>query len=271
MIRSLGSATTGIFSAFDSMLPPLFESFNQLKPGDSLYILLKEPINILKEWDRYSAISSIATSLAVDWAYRIIDLNNSILTAEESSHDIELFSAYARNTPPRQRVELLRNVIRDSEKYYGTWKAPWGELVRFQRTSGDIRQKFDDRKESLPVGLASSLFGCLPAYESVWDNTNRSYGIAGNSFVAAVEFGDRIKAKSVVTAGQFFQPGSGHFDDQAKMFLEGRFKDVHFYKEDVIKHKSRLTIREKTKRSKESTFYGALLPFPPDLNKRPSI
>ena len=30
--------------------------------------------------------------------------------------------------------------------------------------------------------------------------------------------------------------GSKHFSDQAAMYIEGRFKNVLFYKEDVMKH-----------------------------------
>ncbi len=61
----------------------------------------------------------------------------------------------------------------------------------------------------------------------------------GNSFVAVIEFGPRIKAKSVVTGGSSSDPSSKHFTDQALMYTEGRFKDVLFYKEDVLKHAER--------------------------------
>jgi acyl-homoserine lactone acylase PvdQ len=97
---------------------------------------------------------------------------------------------------------------------YGTWKMPWGEINRYQRNSGLVHQKFDDSKTSLPVGMASSLFGSLPSFETSWSGTKKGYGVAGNSFVAVVEFGPKIKAKSIVTGGQFFDPSSKHFNDQ---------------------------------------------------------
>ncbi|HKP32599.1 MAG TPA: penicillin acylase family protein, partial [Chitinophagaceae bacterium] len=58
----------------------------------------------------------------------------------------------------------------------------------------------------------------------------------GNSFVAAVEFGKKVKAKTIITGGQSFNPNSKHFTDQAQMFIDGKFKDVLFYKEDVMKN-----------------------------------
>jgi acyl-homoserine lactone acylase PvdQ len=59
------------------------------------------------------------------------------------------------------------------------------------------------------------------------------YGTSGNSFVAVVEFGDKVKAKSILAGGVSNDPESPHFDDQALMYTKGQFKDVLFYKEDI--------------------------------------
>jgi acyl-homoserine lactone acylase PvdQ len=134
---------------------------------------------------------------------------------------------------------MLSDVVNGLNKYYGTWKKPWGEINRYQRNSGSFNQKFRDSEKSFPVGMASSLFGSLPSFETSWKGTKKGYGIAGNSFVAVVEFGARIKAKSIVTGGQSFDPGSQHFTDQATGFINGEFKEVLFYKEDVLKHVER--------------------------------
>jgi acyl-homoserine lactone acylase PvdQ len=71
-------------------------------------------------------------------------------------------------------------------------------------------------------------------------NTKNLYGYSGNSFIAAVEFGTQIKAKSIVTGGLSFDQNSEHFTDQAKMYLNGHLKDVYFYKDDVLKHVERI-------------------------------
>ncbi len=62
------------------------------------------------------------------------------------------------------------------------------------------------------------------------------YGTRGNSFVAAVEFGDKVKAKSLLAGGQSGDPNSSHFYDQAQRYADGEFKDVFYYKVDVEKN-----------------------------------
>ena len=96
------------------------------------------------------------------------------------------------------------------------------------------------RGSSLPVAFASSTWGTLPSFVSrVYPGTKKRYGYNGNSFICAVEFGKRIKAKSLLTGGESGNPDSKHFTDQALMYTKGQFKDVLFYKEDVLKHAER--------------------------------
>lgn len=57
--------------------------------------------------------------------------------------------------------------------------------------------------------------------------------------MCAVEFGKRIKAKSLLAGGQSGHKGSKHFFDEGYMYSKGIFKDVLFYKEDVLKHVER--------------------------------
>jgi len=53
------------------------------------------------------------------------------------------------------------------------------------------------------------------------------------------KFGKRIKAKSLLTGGESGHQDSKHFLDQGYMYSKGIFKDVLFYKEDVMKHVER--------------------------------
>jgi len=223
-------------SAFEILLPSLFQAYDQNGMADSTGILLKEPIEILKHWDRYCSASSIATTLATAWAAMLALKLPEIRTSEEASDGIGRLNKMVTICSGKEKLDLLAQVIRELQLKYGSWKLPWGDINRFQRNTGAMVETFDDQKPSLPVDKTSSRWGCLPAFESASIATKLRYGYSGNSFIAAVEFGKRIKAKTVVTGGQSNDPASIHFNDQASLYIEGKFKDVFFYKEEVLQH-----------------------------------
>ena len=222
---------------FDSILPPLLYAYDALPLSDPGKQSLKEPVETLRVWDKKSSVSSVATTLAIEWAYHFISRTYYQVQHEKTNDQRKLYTSLAKNASSKQLLESLSEIVGDLQQGYGSWKIPWGDINRYQRVN--TGQPFDDSKPSLPVGMASSFFGSLPAFEAVWHKTNKGYGAAGNSFVAAVEFGSKIRAKSVVTGGQYFDPVSKHFSDQAAMYIEGSLKDVLFYKEDVLKNSER--------------------------------
>jgi acyl-homoserine lactone acylase PvdQ len=137
-------------------------------------------------------------------------------------------------------LQPFLSTIKYLENTFGGWNIPWGQINRFQRISGDIKNHFNDDSTSIPVGFASSTWGMIPSYSSrTFPGTKKRYGVNGNSFICAVEFGKRIKAKSLLTGGESGNPNSKHFFDQGIMYAKGEFKDVLFYKEDVLKHAER--------------------------------
>ncbi|GGB16974.1 penicillin amidase [Puia dinghuensis] len=222
-------------TAFDVMLPPLFDAY--ASAADSVRKVLQEPIAILQKWDRRSAIRSVATTLAVEWGTRMVQYAPLPKSPEEASHQVDNIRMEMASSTPEQKLTELRAAISDLRQRYGSWKVEWGEICRYQRLTGKIVETYDDRKPSLAVGLVSSAFGELPSFVSrVMPNTRKRYGVSGNSFIAAVEFGKKLKARTIVTGGEGSDPASAHFTDQAAMYLSGRFKDVLFYPEDVMQH-----------------------------------
>ena len=123
---------------------------------------------------------------------------------------------------------------------FGTWKTPWGEINRFERVSGDIVQRFSDTAASIPVGFTSSRWGSLASFGArSFNGTKRMYGTTGNSFVAIVEFGDRVRARAVTAGGESGDPASPHFNDQALRYSTGDLRDVYFYRSDLEAHSER--------------------------------
>jgi acyl-homoserine-lactone acylase len=137
-------------------------------------------------------------------------------------------------------LQALSNASDKLTRDFGTWKTPWGEINRYQRNNADITQVFDDAKPSIPVGFTSSRWGSLASFGArTYPGTKKMYGTSGNSFVAVVEFGDRVRARAVSAGGESGDPKSKHFGDQAERYATGNLRDVYFYKPDVDAHKER--------------------------------
>ncbi|MBV7534335.1 penicillin acylase family protein [Duganella sp. sic0402] len=222
--------------AFESLLPQLFAAYDALPENDARKTALAPQIEALHEWDMRYSLESTSTSLAVFWAQ---DLWNTWQPAAKA-REVPVLDYIQAALTPLQRLEALERAVARLNADFGNWLTPWGEINRFQRLTGDIVQPFDDSKPSLPVAFASANWGSLAAYGMTSkQKTKRIYGERGNSFVAAVEFGPRIKARSILAGGQSGNPASPHFNDQAAMYARGEFKDVLFYKADVEKNLER--------------------------------
>ena len=149
---------------------------------------------------------------------------------------MEEINYYGTSSPVEERLAVFSEAVNKITSDFGKWDTPWGEINRFQRLNGDIKMQFDDARPSLPVGFASGTWGALAAYGMRGEvTTKRIYGTRGNSFVAVVEFGDKVKAKSILAGGQSGDPASPHFLDQAQRYIDVQFKDVAYYREDVEK------------------------------------
>lgn len=222
--------------AFEQLLPQLFEAYNALPDSDPQKTALAPQIAALRGWDMRYALESSATSLAIFWAQDLWTTYQPTAKAKE----VQVLEYIHSAITPQQRLDALARAKDKLSADFGNWQTPWGEINRFQRLTGDIVQPFDDSKPSLPVAFASSNWGSLAAFGTTSkQKTKRIYGERGNSFVAAVEFGPRIKARSILAGGESGNPASPHFNDQAAMYARGEFKEVLFYKADVEKNLER--------------------------------
>ena len=223
-------------TAFEVMIPSLIKAYDNAS-GNTHYSSLREPINMLRKWDFHTGEKSIPTTLAILWGEKLQSAIYRTKLPENVANDqINKTRFYLQKATAEELLDPLLSVIKNLENNFGHWQTEWGTINRFQRISGDINQKYTDDSTSIPVGFVSSAWGMLPSYSSrQFAGTKLRYGVNGNSFICAVEFGKKIKAKSLLAGGESGHKESPHFFDQGKMYAEGNFKDVLFYKEDVLK------------------------------------
>ena len=193
---------------------------------------LNKPINVLRQWDYRVSVDSVALSLAHYYGMQYLAEG----TRPDDKSFMQTIEHFGNDSLRSERLTIFNLAVEKLAADFGQWNIPWGDINRLQRLTGDIALPVDDSKPSIPIGMASGRWGALAAFGARSVNGSKKlYGYRGNSFVAVVEFGDRVKAKSLLAGGQSGDPASPHFYDQAQRYAQGKFKDVAFYKEDVLK------------------------------------
>jgi len=157
-------------TAFEVLVPALVSTFEKsINDTDTLYADCKAPIGILKNWDYRCGENSVATTLAVEWGYKILPAINLIkITGDNNAGLVEKTKQFIATGSADDLLQPLLATINELKNKFGNWQIPWGNVNRFQRISSDIDSIFDDSKASIPVPFVSSTWGMLASYNSKW-------------------------------------------------------------------------------------------------------
>ena len=231
----IAAAFDSYLTWFEKPMPALIKAWDQTPDSDPLKAKTAEQIALLRKWDLRWAVDSVPTSLAVFWGEDIRRRVTGGGRRGGASQEDSITQAPAK--------ELLAALAVASDKLaadFGTWKTPWGDINRFQRVTGDIVQPFNDAGPSIPVEFTSAQYGSLASFGArAYPGTKKWYGTSGNSFVAVVEFGDKVRAKAVTAGGESGHPSSKHFNDEATRYATGALRDVYFYRDQLKGHTER--------------------------------
>jgi acyl-homoserine-lactone acylase len=221
---------------FEKTMPALIKAWDDTPKENPLKGKLAGQIEILRAWDLRWGTASAPTSLAVFWGEEI----RRQVSAEAKRSGLSVEDYISGKAQPEQLLLALSAASDKLAADFGNWKTPWGEINRFERVNGDIVQPFSDSAPSIPVGFTSSVWGSLASFSAhAYPGTNKWYGTSGNSFVAAVEFADKVRARAVTAGGESGHPNAPHFNDEALRYSTGDLRDVYFYRSDVSLHKER--------------------------------
>ncbi len=222
-------------TGFARLLPTLNRAYDAANAADRT--ALADQIALLRGWDLKWSKESTATSLAVFWAEALFEKVAPTARAAGTTP----YEWMATRATDAERIEALKSAAARLTADFGSWKTPWGEINRFQRLTGDIVQPFRDDGPSIPVAFTSAQWGSLASFAARrWPGTKKYYGASGNSFVAAVEFGPRVKARAVTAGGESGHPGTAHFNDQAARYATGDLRPVYFYPDELKGHVERV-------------------------------
>ncbi|MGQ0735515.1 MAG: penicillin acylase family protein [Acidobacteriota bacterium] len=226
----IATAYSPLMPAFETLIPALVRAWDRTPARNPLKAAIAEQVALLRTWDHRWAVDSVPTALGIYWA----EETGSRLAAEARKAGLSADEFIAQKATPDQLLQALAAAADKLGADFGTWKTPWGTVNRFQRLTGALVQPFDDAQPSVPVGFTTGRWGSLASFSArTYPGTKKRYGTSGNSFVAVVEFGDRVRAKAVTAGGESGDPASKHFHDQAERYATGNLRDVYFYRDQL--------------------------------------
>jgi acyl-homoserine-lactone acylase len=229
----IAAAYSSFLPEFEIQIPLLVKAHAAAPASHPLKATLAEPVALLRDWDYRWSVTSVPTSVAIFYGE---DLWQRVTPAARKA-GVSVYDYMRSRATAEERLQSLSAAVGRLQADFGKWQTPWGDINRFQRNDGSIVQTFDDSKPSTPVMFTSARWGSLASFGArAYPGTKKWYGTSGNSFVAVVEFGDRVIAKAVTAGGLNSHPASKHFNDQAERYATGNLREVYFYRDQLQGH-----------------------------------
>jgi acyl-homoserine-lactone acylase len=186
--------------------------------------LSKQARDVLQRWDRTADATSPGGPLFAVWAGRMNFWDQSAFAKkwDEQGDPLHTPSGLA---DPKKAVENLDSAAMRLLNAAGRLDASWGQVFRLHR------EKLD-----LPGNGADGELGVFRVVWSRPEADNKMYAQGGDSWVGLIDFGDKPKARVLLSYGNSSQEGDPHNGDQLKLFSAKQMRDAYFDPKEVSKH-----------------------------------
>jgi len=200
----------------DRILDDLFLAIDDFGSTNS-----KKAKKLLQEWDRKADVNSIGMLLFYHWSNKFSVDDNSTYTKPWNIND-------PLNTPdglsdPQKAVRLLDESVVEIEEKFGRLDIKWGDYYRIKYNGIDLP--------------ANGIDGRLGVFRVAWPgrSTDKNmYVGGGDSWVSVIEFGQKVRAKALLSYGNSTQKDSPNNGDQLELFSKKELRDVWFYESELI-------------------------------------
>lgn len=183
--------------------------------------LASQAADVLEAWDRKADAHSRGAVLFALWARSMPDANwfatpwneNSPLTTPDGLAN------------PEDAVKVLETAATTVKLLYGALDVPWGEVARLRYGKAD-----------LPASGGPGLFGIFQVIDLAPSTEGRFQQFAGDTYIAAIEFSNPVRAKVLTTYGNATQPGSTHMGDQLPLYARNELRPVWRTRKEIEAH-----------------------------------
>lgn len=197
------------------------------KYGDPI---AKKAADVLEKWDRCTDNNSKGAVLFIAWLRKVRGKLFARLWDESRP-----LSTPDGIKNPKALVAALAEAARQVEKNYGAIDIAWGKLNRFREGGKDF-----------PANGGPGAYG---VFRVVYFAQGKDYNTAtfGDTYVAAVEFSNPVKAKVLLGYGNATQPHSPHRGDQLELMSKKQLRPALLTRKAIekqLKRKEKIAIHK---------------------------
>ncbi|MBE9190299.1 acylase [Gloeocapsopsis crepidinum LEGE 06123] len=183
--------------------------------------LARRAADVLNTWDRQANADSRGAVLFAAWA-EAMDFEQGFSKPWNEDSPLVTPDGLAN---PQSAVATLETAAAKVEKAYGALDVAWGEVFRL--SYGDV---------DLPSNGGSGGFGIFRVLDFAPSEDGRFQSVAGDSFVAAIEFSNPVRAMVLNSYGNATQPDSPHVGDQLQLFARKQLRPVWRSHPEILAH-----------------------------------
>ena len=196
---------------------------------EGLSDIQKEAFSLLKNWNGKSEATSEGALLFANWHMKLTQGN----FGSEEFFEKEWSFDNPMNTPDGLKdktaaLAALEVAASEIKQGYGRLNVPWGDVNRVSFGEYDIP--------------GHGGYGWLGQFRTMYYQPQgqpgtaeslKSRAVAGDTYVAIIEFGDKPRAKALLTYGNATQAGNPHIGDQLDLFAQKKLRDVWYERSDI--------------------------------------
>lgn len=204
------------------VLPPL------LKAAARGSAAARRAAAVLRAWDRHTDAHSRGAVLFIEWAREA-----GLLRGDDGVYATPWQPERPLATPsgladPARAVRALETAAARVRQRHGALDVRWGDVARLRYGGQD-----------LPANGGPGAAGIYSVLTFREGPDRRHEAVHGDTFVAAVEFSDPPRARTLLAYGNATQPGSAHIGDQLPLLAKKQMRPAWRSRAEVLQHLAR--------------------------------
>jgi acyl-homoserine-lactone acylase len=180
---------------------------------------------VLEHWDRTADAESRGSVLFMRFVLNWFGNGTSFGVPWDESHPIDTPTHLASAPTAAAALDKAAEWVTAT---YGALDVRWGDVFRLRRDGVDLPSS----------GIVGDPFGSVRVVGYTPAKDGKFEASLGDSYVAAVEFSQPVRAQVLLGYGNASQPGSPHRTDQLSLFAEKKLRTAWRARDQILAHLS---------------------------------